>query len=144
PELRLGLGARLGRPGPGLEAFVVGAEHIEQLAALSLAAFGDDRLPFAKLRFYVERAHALALGLRRGPVIVSYTLAELNRGQRRVYIVETCTRAGEQGHGHASWLRARLAALAFALGYRTQTTHVRQSNRAAQQLNHRAGMQLVR
>ena len=147
PEVVARLKGALGRAAPvgaGLAASVLGAEDIDHLAALSRAAFGDEALTPAKLRFYLTRAHALALGLRRGPAIVSYTLAELNRGQRRVYVVETCTRAGEQGRGHASWLRKRLAAFAFALGYRTQTTHVRRSNTAAQELNRRAGMQLAR
>lgn len=146
PEITGRLDAALGHPPPGagLRGFVIGARDIEQVAALSLAAFGDEALTAAKLRFYLGRAHALALALGRGDAIVSYTLAELNRRQRRIYIVETCTRAGEQGHGHASWLRARLAAIAFALGYRTQTTHVRLSNTAAQELNRRAGMHLVR
>lgn len=132
------------RPGPGLRAFVLSAGDIAEVAEMSRLAFGEDALTPAKLRFYLERAHALALGLRRGAAIVSYTLVELNRRQRRVYVVETCTRAGEQGRGHASWLRARVAAIAYRLGYRTQTTHVRASNTAAQELNRRAGMALVR
>lgn len=132
------------RAGPGLRAFVVTAEDLAEVAAMSRTAFGDDALTPAKLRFYLERAHALAIGLRREGTIVSYTLVELNRGQRRVYVVETCTRAGEQGRGHASWLRARIAGIAYRLGYRRQTTHVRASNTAAQELNRRAGMIVVR
>lgn len=132
------------RPGTGLRAFVVTAEDLPEIAAMSRAAFGEEALAPTKLRFYLERAHALAIGLRRVKAIVSYTLVELNRGQRRVYVVETCTRAEEQGRGHASWLRARMAGIAHRLGYRTQTTHVRASNLAAQELNRRAGMQLVR
>jgi ribosomal protein S18 acetylase RimI-like enzyme len=132
------------RAGAGLRAFVMTAADIPEVAAMSATAFGEEALTPAKLRFYLERAHALAIGLRRRQTIVSYTLVELNRGQRRVYVVETCTRAGEQGRGHASWLRARMAAIAYRLGYRTQTTHVRLSNTAAQELNRRAGMVLVR
>ncbi|MCY1056745.1 hypothetical protein [Nannocystis sp. SCPEA4] len=132
------------RAGAGLRAFVMTAADIPEVAAMSATAFGEEALTAAKLRFYLERAHALAIGLRRRQTIVSYTLVELNRGQRRVYVVETCTRAGEQGRGHASWLRARMAAIAYRLGYRTQTTHVRLSNTAAQELNRRAGMVLVR
>ena len=132
------------RAGAGLRAFVMAAEDIPEIAAMSATAFGEEALSPAKLRFYRERAHALAIGLRREDAIVSYTLVELHRGQRRVYVVETCTRADEQGRGHASWLRARMAGIAYRLGYRTQTTHVRKSNTAAQELNRRAGMVLVR
>lgn len=125
------------------ELFLAGPADAPELAAISLAAFGEEGFDERVFRRYLTRAHAAILGLRRGAAIVSYTVAEFNRRQRRVYVVETCTRPDARGAGHALRLRAELERLARGLVYASITSHVRASNLAAQRLNERAGMERV-
>lgn len=126
-----------------VEAFFAGEADVPVLAAMSRATFGADGLPEAVLRRYLGPAHAAILGLRRGPEIVCYSVAEFNRRQRRVYVVETCTRLDERAAGHALRLRTQLEQLARGLGYASIASHVRVSNHAARRLNERAGMERV-
>ena len=126
-----------------VELVLADPADVPTLAAMSQATFGADGLPEAALRRYLGRAHAAILSLRRGPEIVSYSVAEFNRRQRRVYVVETCTRPDERAAGHALRLRALLEQLARRLGYASIASHVRISNHAARRLNERAGMERV-
>ena len=123
--------------------FLADPEDIPDLAALSRATFGPDGLGEASFRRYLSRVHALVLGLRRGPELMAYSLAEFNRGQRRVYIVETCTRPDQRGRGLALRLRHHLEQLARDLAYGSIASHVRASNLPARHLNLRAGMRCI-
>ncbi len=128
----------------GCQASFASEADLAELVRMSQVAFGETALKRAVLRRYFRVGHALLLTLRRQGSIVGYCLAELNLRQRRVYVVETCVAPAEQGHGYAVWLRARVDAIADALGYRSLTSHVRVDNHAAFALNRRCGMTVVR
>jgi ribosomal protein S18 acetylase RimI-like enzyme len=61
-----------------------------------------------------------------------------------VYVVETFTAAALRGKGLGSWLRARVEDVAVHLGYRHIASHVAVTNTAAQRLNEKAGLTVVR
>jgi ribosomal protein S18 acetylase RimI-like enzyme len=128
----------------GVEPFVATRADVDELASSSARAFGDQALCPAGLRYYIERGHALVFGLRKGAAIVSYCVCELNDGMGRVYVVETFTEAALRGKGLGSWLRARVEDVAVHLGYRHIASHVAVNNTAAQRLNERAGLEVVR
>ncbi len=117
---------------------------VDELASSSVEAFGDQALCAAGLRYYIERGHALVFGLRKRAAIVSYCVCELNDGMGRVYVVETFTEAALRGKGLGSWLRARVEDVAVHLGYRHIASHVAVNNTAAQRLNEKAGLEVVR
>jgi ribosomal protein S18 acetylase RimI-like enzyme len=136
------LEARLTRPlGAALSLHRI--DDLPEIAALSRQTFGDEALTPKELRRLYTRAHALVLALRRGPALLGYTVLELNRRQRRIYVVETCTHPHARGGGLAAHLRACVVELAHQLGYRTIASHTRLSNQPAQRLNLRAGMALI-
>jgi len=128
----------------GTEPFVATHADVEELASLSAEAFGEQALIPAGLRYYLEHGHALVFGLRKRAAIVSYCVCELNDGMGRVYVVETFTTASLRGKGLGSWLRARVEDVAVHLGYRHIASHVAVTNTAAQRLNEKAGLVVVR
>ena len=128
----------------GLAPFVATRADVDELVARSVEAFGDQSLSHAGVRYYVERGHALVFGLRKGAAIVSYCVCELNDGMKRVYVVETFTAAALRGQGLGSWLRARVEDVAVYLGYRHIASHVAVTNLAAQRLNEKAGLSVIR
>lgn len=128
----------------GVEPFVAARVDVDELASLSEEAFGEQALCAAGLRYYIERGHALVFGLRKRAAIVSYCVCELNDGMGRVYVVETFTAAALRGKGLGSWLRARVEDVAVHLGYRHIASHVAVTNTAAQRLNEKAGLTVVR
>jgi ribosomal protein S18 acetylase RimI-like enzyme len=129
---------------PGLVPFVATGADVNELVRLSVKVFGDQSISAAGLRYYIERGHALVFGLRKGSAVVSYCVCELNDGMGRIYVVETLTEAALRGQGLASWLRARVEDVALHLGYRHIASHVAVSNTAAQRLNEKAGLAVVR
>lgn len=139
------LSALLRRSAPrGTVPFIARPADVDELVALSVEAFGDQALSHAGVRYYLERGHALVFGLRKGRAIVSYCVCELNDGMGRVYVVETFTAAALRGKGLGSWLRARVEDVAVHLGYRYIASHVAVTNAAAQRLNEKAGLAVVR
>jgi ribosomal protein S18 acetylase RimI-like enzyme len=128
----------------GLVPFIAIGSDVTELGILSVAVFGDQSLSTAGLRYYIERGHALVFGLRKGTAIVSYCVCELNDGMGRVYVVETLTTAELRGQGLGSWLRARVEDVAVHLGYRHIASHVAVTNTAAQRLNEKAGLAVIR
>jgi ribosomal protein S18 acetylase RimI-like enzyme len=132
-----------GAPG-GLVAFVATEADVPELARLSLEAFGDQALIPAGLFYYLNQGHALVFGLKQGSSIVSYCVIELNDGMRRIYVVETFTRAAVRGRGLGSWLRARVEDVGIHLRYRYIASHVAVTNMPARRLNEKAGLEVVR
>lgn len=128
----------------GLAPFVATRAEVDEIVALSVEAFGEQALSHAGVRYYLERGHALVFGLRKRGVIVSYCVCELNDGMGRAYVVETFTAAALRGKGLGSWLRARVEDVATHLGYRHIASHVAVTNTAAQRLNAKAGLSVVR
>lgn len=128
----------------GLVPFVATRSDVRELATLSVDEFGDQAMSPAGLDYYIERGHALVLGIRKGRAVVSYCVCELNDGMRRAYVVETLTLASLRGRGLGSWLRARVEDVAVHLGYRYVASHVAVSNAAARRLNEKAGLVVVR
>lgn len=142
PEQRAALAPSLTGAPEGLSPFVAGPDDLPALLALGDALFGHEALTRADWRRRLTRGHSLVLGLREGDRLVSYTVLELNRRQRRAYVVETGTAPEGRSRGLARWLRDRAHGLLMGLGYRTVATHVRLSNTAAQRLNAALGMPL--
>jgi ribosomal protein S18 acetylase RimI-like enzyme len=139
------LASLLRRTAPrGLAPFVATHGDVDALVRLSEEAFGEQALSHAGVRYYLERGHALVFGLRKRNAIVSYTVCELNDGMGRVYVVETFTQAALRGKGLGSWLRKRVEDVARHLGYRHIASHVAVTNTAAQRLNEKAGLAVVR
>lgn len=139
------LSSLLRRAAPrGLAPFVATRAEVDEIVALSVEAFGEQALSHAGVRYYLERGHALVFGLRKRSVIVSYCVCELNDGMGRAYVVETFTAAALRGKGLGSWLRARVEDVATHLGYRHIASHVAVTNTAAQRLNAKAGLSVVR
>jgi ribosomal protein S18 acetylase RimI-like enzyme len=139
------LATRLRRTAPrGLWPFIATRADVRELAALSLAEFGDNAMTPAGLAYYIERGHALVFGLRKGTRVAAYCVCELNDGMRRAYVVETLTCAPLRGRGLGSWLRARVEDVAVHLEYRSIASHVAVTNAAARRLNERAGLVVVR
>lgn len=139
------LASLLRRSAPrGLAPFVATHGDVDELVLRSEEAFGEQALSHAGVRYYLERGHALVFGLRKRSAIVSYTVCELNDGIGRAYVVETFTDAALRGKGLGSWLRARVEDVARHLGYRYIASHVAVTNTAAQRLNEKAGLAVVR
>ena len=139
------LASLLRRTAPrGLIPFVATRGDVDELVQRSEEAFGEQALSHAGVRYYLERGHALVFGLRKRGAIVSYTVCELNDGMGRAYVVETFTAAELRGKGLGSWLRARVEDVALHLGYRHVASHVAVTNTAAQRLNEKAGLTIVR
>ena len=128
----------------GIAPFVATRADVDALVELSVEAFGDQALSHAGVRYYIERGHALVFGLRKGTTIAAYCVCELNDGMGRVYVVETLTVAALRGKGLGSWLRARVEDVAVHLGYRHIASHVAVTNIAAQRLNAKAGLTVIR
>lgn len=129
---------------PGLEAAWARPEDAAALSALSRALFGDEGLPASDWRRRLGPGHGLALLLRVEGAPRSYSLVELNRRQRRVYVVETGTLPEARGQGLARWLRRALHGVLAAQGYQSVVTHVRASNTAALRLNLGLGLAVRR
>lgn len=139
------LTAHLGSAAPaGLVAFVATEADVPELARLSSETFGDNALVPAGLVYYLRQGHALVFGLKQGPDIVSYCVIELNDGMRRIYVVETVTRAAVRRRGLGSWLRARVEDVGIHLRYRYIASHVAVTNAPARRMNEKAGLAVVR
>jgi ribosomal protein S18 acetylase RimI-like enzyme len=128
----------------GLVGFVATLADVPELARLSHEAFGDQALIPVGLVYYLDQGHALVFGLKQGSDIVSYCVIELNDGMRRIYVVETFTRAAARGRGLGSWLRARVEDVGIHLRYRYIASHVAVTNTPALRLNEKAGLTVVR
>lgn len=128
----------------GLVPFVATRADVDELARMSASGFGEQALLPVGLRYYIERGHALVIGLRKGSMIAAYCVCELNDGMGRAYVVETLTRAGLRRRGLGGWLRARVEEVARHLGYRYVASHVAETNAASRRLNEKAGLVVVR
>lgn len=129
----------------GFSAFVAADADLDELAAASLAAFGEDNaLRRADFRFYLHKGHSLIFGLKKQGAIAAYCVLELNAGQARIYVVETHTAPELRGQGLGSWLRGRVDDVARHLGYRHIASHVAVTNTPALKLNEKANMVVLR
>lgn len=129
---------------PGLSAFVASDHEVPEMVQLSRDAFGGDAMNRSDFAFYLHRAHALVFGLKKDGAVVSYCILELNAGQHRIYVVETCTAPALRGHGYGFWLRTRVTDIARHLGYRHIASHVAVNNTRALRLNEKVGMVVIR